>query len=266
MTDHALHLGPWQTALAGVQRVDAVIVDAPYSQRTHSGHDGQAPRVYDRRYHTSRGRPSKVAEKPRRAIGYAGWAARDVVELVEGLGPRCAGWFVTITDHVLAPTWADALEALGRYVFAPIPWVAPGSRVRMSGDGPSSWTCWIVVARPREGADRNGTPWHKWGTLPGAYVVHQTKGGPVVGGKPIGLMRALVRDYTRPGDLVCDPCAGWATTGRACQLEGRRFVGAEMDPATHALAVERLARPFTAAINLDAGPDPVQSSFLDDSC
>jgi site-specific DNA-methyltransferase (adenine-specific) len=67
----------------------------------------------------------------------------------------------------------------------------------------------------------------------------------VMGGKPLWLMRALVRDYSRPGDLICDPCAGAATTLIAARAEGRHSVGAEMDPATHALAAKRIGRPYT---------------------
>ena len=57
----------------------------------------------------------------------------------------------------------------------------------------------------------------------------------------MSLMRAIVRDYSRPGDLICDPTAGLATTGVAALTMGRRFVGAEMDPETHAKGAKRLA-------------------------
>jgi DNA modification methylase len=67
----------------------------------------------------------------------------------------------------------------------------------------------------------------------------------VVGSKPLWLMRALVRDYSRPGDLVCDPCAGGGTTLAAARAEGRRSVGAELDPETWRKACERLAKPST---------------------
>ena len=234
-----LRCGRWQDTLAGVE-CDALIVDAPYSARTHGGHDsgptvgGQRAGANDPRYENGR---SYV----RRAINYDGWSPEDVAAFVESWAPRCRGWVVTITDHTLAPTWAAALEDAGRYVFHPLPWVAPGSRVRLAGDGPSSWTCWIVVARPRRGEDRNGRRFNKWGTLPGAYIYTQDRGSHI-GGKPLALMRALVRDYTRPGDLVCDPCAGGGTTLLAAVQEGRRAVGSEMDPETHAKAVERLKR------------------------
>lgn len=57
-------------------------------------------------------------------------------------------------------------------------------------------------------------------------------------GKPPWLMRALVRDYSLPSDLVCDPVAGWGSTLRAALDEGRRAIGAEIDPAIAAAAGE----------------------------
>lgn len=57
-------------------------------------------------------------------------------------------------------------------------------------------------------------------------------------GKPSWLMRALVRDYSMPADLVCDPLAGWGSTLRAALDEGRRAIGAEIDPDIAAAAGE----------------------------
>ena len=220
-----LRLGRWQDVLPDVE-CDALITDPPYSARTHEGHNGTV------------GRGGK-----RRVIDYALWGAEDVAAFVASWAPRTRGWFVAFTSHDLAPVYASELERLGRYVFAPLPWVAHGSRVRLSGDGPSSWTCWIVVARPRN------AEFMRWGTLPGAYLygahnhatlAHGAQQERVIGGKPLDLMRAIVRDYSRPGDLVCDPCAGGGTTLLAACLEGRRSIGAEMDQETHAKATARL--------------------------
>ena len=58
--------------------------------------------------------------------------------------------------------------------------------------------------------------------------------------KPVALMRWLVRLVTQPGDLVLDPFTGSGTTGIACMLEGRRFVGIEMDPAYAEIARKRI--------------------------
>jgi site-specific DNA-methyltransferase (adenine-specific) len=70
-------------------------------------------------------------------------------------------------------------------------------------------------------------------------------GRPIKGGKPLWLMQQLVRDYSRPGDLVCDPCAGGATTLIAAAIEGRRAVGAELDPTTYRKAQARIAKGYT---------------------
>jgi site-specific DNA-methyltransferase (adenine-specific) len=55
-------------------------------------------------------------------------------------------------------------------------------------------------------------------------------------------MQQIVRDYSRPGMLVADPCAGHATTLVAALQSGRRVWGAECDPAAHAAAVAHLER------------------------
>jgi hypothetical protein len=238
--DIDLRLGRWQDALSDVEHVDAVIVDAPYSARTHGGHDdatradGSGVRA-GKREHT----------KP---IAFPPWSAEDVAECVDTLAPRCRGWFLSMTDHALAPSWCSSLDRAGFYVFAPLPLVEIGSRVRLLGDGPASWVTWIIAARPRSGAFRDGTACNRWGALRGAYIFTGRGDRVIVGGKRTEAMRALVRDYTRPGDLVCDPCSGGGTTARACQLEGRRFVGAEVDPETYRSARARLAQPFTAPL------------------
>lgn len=66
-----------------------------------------------------------------------------------------------------------------------------------------------------------------------------------MGGKPLGVMRSIVRDYSRPGDLVCDPFAGGATTLLAAAMEGRRAVGAECDMAAYAAAMTRIRQGYT---------------------
>ena len=235
-----IYLGRWQDALAHIDTVDAIICDPPYGARTHEGHDGSTS-IRSRSGWT---RSDGYTEKPwnpsskRRSINYLGFTYADAHAFVASWMPRCRGWFVAMTSHDLVSAYTDALEAADRYVFAPLPFFSPGSRVRLSGDGPSSWTCWIVVARPRS------EEFHHWGTLPGGYV-HPPEACEVVGGKPLGLMRAIVRDYSRPGDLVCDPFVGSGTTALACAIEGRRFVGAEEKPEHHAIATKRLSRGFT---------------------
>lgn len=58
--------------------------------------------------------------------------------------------------------------------------------------------------------------------------------------KPVDLLRRLIRAFTRLGDIVLDPFCGSASTLVAAELEGRRAVGIEKDPAVYRVARQRL--------------------------
>lgn len=217
----------WRALLDVVPACDALIVDAPYSERTHAGHDAAVAAL--KPYQRTDGSWRDASQQPhveRQALTYAAWTAADVCHFVSAWSSRVGGWLVSITDDVLAPTWREAMAAAGRYAFAPLPFVAPGSRVRLAGDGPSCWTTWVVVSRPRTKAMAT------WGTLPGAYVLprgwsEKGRESEVVGGKPTWLMERLCEDYSRPGDLVVDPCCGAGTTLLGAIRTGRRAIGGD---------------------------------------
>lgn len=217
-----LRLGDWRDVFADVKQVDAVICDPPYGARTHSfavqRADGCAPDGL---------RPD-----------YTAWTADNVSEFVHEWSESCRGWIVALTSHDLIPAWEAAFAEVDRYVFVPIPCVIRGMSCRLVGDGPSSWTVYAMVARPRT------KEFMAWGTLPGAYTGIPSDEAGGGRGKPMWLMNALVRDYSRPGDLVCDPFVGWGTTLAAAVGLGRRALGAEVDPEAFAEAQRRLARPL----------------------
>ena len=48
--------------------------------------------------------------------------------------------------------------------------------------------------------------------------------------KPIELMEEIILSSTNPGDVVLDPFMGSGTTGIACMITGRNFIGIEIDP------------------------------------
>jgi hypothetical protein len=200
-------------------KVDHIITDPPYSERTHKA--GKASSFGDGNDGANRSE-----------INYGSLSNDDCVRVAKLFVESCSGWIVWMTDHSLAPIICSNLGS--RYVFAPLPFFAPGSRVRLAGDGPSSWTDWIIVSRTKEQS--------KWGTLPGGYVAgvgwNSTKQW--IGGKPIQLMTSLVRDYSREGDLVLDPFMGSGTTLEACKLLKRRAIGIDMDERGCEIAARRL--------------------------
>lgn len=230
--------------------VDHVIVDTPYSERTHKGHN-QVEGIHGRR-----------------GISYEPWDPEKVKALVEVAHPKCRGWFVTMTDHVLAYDWERCLQLTGRYVFPPLPFVSRGSRFRMAGDGPASWTVWIIVARPKT------REFCGWGSLPGSYILPEGAGKtyPIVGGKPPYLMHALVADYSKHGDLILDPCMGAGTTVVEAKRLGRRALGIDSEERCCELAAKwaektasqlsiglRTIKGKQAALNLQSDDNEVKS-------
>ncbi len=65
--------------------------------------------------------------------------------------------------------------------------------------------------------------------------------------KPLDLMRDLIRTFTNPGDVVLDYTMGSGSTGHACVVEGRRFIGIEMGDEYFAKASERIDKAVKSA-------------------
>jgi site-specific DNA-methyltransferase (adenine-specific) len=94
------------------------------------------------------------------------------------------------------------------------------------------------------------------GHRPGHYnVLTQTgrsgKASGLVGSKDLEGMRALVRDYSLPGDIIIDPFAGLGTTLVAACIEGRVALGAERRGSTHRQAMRRLASAMKSRVTAD---------------
>jgi site-specific DNA-methyltransferase (adenine-specific) len=207
----------------------AIITDPPYSERTHSGHDAVTYPI--------RGHGESADGADRKPLGYRFLSEQDCHTLAQTLHRSTDGWIVWMTDHSLFPAISKALELNGRYVFAPIPFVSPGSRVRLSGDGPSSWTDWICVARTAAQV--------RWGTLRGAYIAGRGKewrDQSCIGGKPTTLMGLLIEDYAHCQGPICDPFMGHGTTLVAAKGLGVPAVGIDVEESACDAAARRLSQ------------------------
>ena len=217
---------------------DALIVDAPYSERTHAGHDDGVTRDSAARHTRGRG----YAPMNRRVIDYIAWNGEDVSTFVRAFAPSVRGWMCSLTDHALAGAWDVAMVGAERYTFSPIACIEHASRIRLTGDGPPQWSTWLVVSRPRTAEFL--AAWHalrhEHGVCPRGAYAGAKEAKPITGGKPLWLMRAIVGDYTAPGDLVLDPCAGGGTTLVAAVELGRRAIGCEPDAGRYEIAAKRL--------------------------
>ena len=58
--------------------------------------------------------------------------------------------------------------------------------------------------------------------------------------KPLDIIRQLVENSTLPGDTVLDPFMGSGTTGVACELSDRKFIGYEIEPKYYETAKKRI--------------------------
>jgi site-specific DNA-methyltransferase (adenine-specific) len=68
--------------------------------------------------------------------------------------------------------------------------------------------------------------------------------------KPVELMRYLIRTYTNTGDTVLDFTCGSGSTGVACVIEGRNFIGIEKDVNYCAIAEARIKRASGIACDI----------------
>ena len=62
--------------------------------------------------------------------------------------------------------------------------------------------------------------------------------------KPVSLGRWLVKSFTNPGNLVLDPYCGCGSFCLAAQLEGRHFIGIDIQERWVEAARKRVAEPF----------------------
>jgi hypothetical protein len=216
-----LYHGRYQDVLADVE-CDTLVTDPPYGACTHDSN-------------------ARMHKLGRSNITYACWTPEDVGQFVTFWSERTRGWMACMCSDDLITAYRDAYAAVGRKTFAPVPILQ--HRPRLVGDGPGSGAVYLMVARPRT------REYSKWGSLPCWYQPERESNTPT-GGKPLGLMRAIVRDYASIGAAaaVCDPCAGSGTTLLAAAIEGCRAIGAELDEATFKKARKRIARGHTPVL------------------
>jgi hypothetical protein len=223
-----LRKGDWRTVLADVVECDAVITDPPYTERTVLGY--KSANMVGRQT----GKSGECL-----AIDYGSADESTLRELASWAADVVRRWVVIFNDHIGWRWVEDELSSHGLYTFSPVVWLRRNAPPRFNADGPNDSVEYICVARRRgkEAMD---------GCRPGYYdclIESLGRSRIRIGQKPINLMRAIIRDYTKPGDLIADPFAGSGTTLIAARAEGRDCIGAEIDPETYKKALARIETP-----------------------
>lgn len=215
--------------------VDHVIVDPPYSKRTHAG-----IRAHGRK--TLKGGNRKVTARVV-DVGFAPATPAQISDWVTQYERIARRWVLVFSDLELVPLWrARARERGLRYVQACI-WDRVGGAPQFSGRGPAASAEFVLAFHVRDAAQRwNGGGKRGMYTYPVVANRFGQQGSRIfTAQKPEELMLELVEDFTDHGESVLDSHAGSGTTGAACVRLGREFTGIELDPKTAALARERLS-------------------------
>lgn len=78
--------------------------------------------------------------------------------------------------------------------------------------------------------------------------------------KPVAEIETLLRYFTKPNDLVIDPCGGGFTTAVACHRLGRKCVSCDVEKAYVVRGLERLAGEKAPSVEQDDSA-PVDADF-----
>lgn len=221
--------------------VDHLITDPPYSEHTHRNGRKESrrfgiPRDLKRRLSGS-GHAGRAREVVDRALGFDPVDEDLALSASEQFSRITRRWVLVFSDVENVSLWKGALEVAGLEYVRTCAWVKPGAPPQFSGDRPAAgFECIVLAHRP--GKKRwNGGGKHGVWTVPRCggdeRTEHTTQ-------KPLGLMEALIRDFTDPGELICDPFAGSGTTLVAAKKLGRRASGWEIQEQYVALANERI--------------------------
>jgi site-specific DNA-methyltransferase (adenine-specific) len=244
---------------------DVILTDSPYDEHTHKkGRRGQSitakPGAKEPRAAAERAAFSRSRE-----LGFEALTLEQMTVLAVHYARTCRRWigiFCAVemigaawgTTRVITG-WRSALEAAGLDYVRTAFWRKIGATPQFTGDRPAQAVEAIVLAHRKGRKKWNGGGKHGWYDAAfadaDACATHlyeepivQSRGSEQrlhTTQKPLELMLSLVRDFTFEGDLVCDPFTGSGTTGLACKMLGRRFIGWEVDETYAAIAQRRIA-------------------------
>jgi hypothetical protein len=233
--------------------VDVAISDPPYSEHTHKKQrrGSSLPDTSGERWR-GESRGGAACFNRARHLGFDHITSAEMKIAAEQYARLVRRWVLVFTDNENVGQWLAALMAAGLEHVRVGCWVKLGCTPQFTGDRPASGHESIVIAHPKGRKRWNGGGSHAVWTHPivlergagGEPRVHTTQ-------KPLALMLDLVRAFSEPGELVLDSHAGSGTTGVACLLSGRRFLGFERKPDIHPVGLARLNAATEQRIDVD---------------
>lgn len=212
-----LYLGDCRDILPTLPKVDAVITDPPYSDKTHNNAKSNV------------GGGSGV-----KAIDFKAIDFKAIEELLTGCASLCEGWVIANMDwrHIaqleFVPHWFYELVRFGV-------WVKTNPMPQISADRPANGWDGIAYLYPK-GKKKEWLGGGSHGNWIGAVITN----GDHPTGKPVDMVTSWVSRFTVTNQTILDPFMGSGTTGVAAMQLGRKFVGIEIEPKYFAIACERI--------------------------
>ena len=204
--------------------VDVTITDPPYAEKTHTG--------------ARTGRPDLSL------LDFSSITDESFMHLCTELLRVTKRWVIMTCDyrHASMVTLSDL--PLVRYGV----WIKPDSAPQFTGDRPGmGWESVLILHREGKKQWNGGGHHAVWTNKIERGNVHPTQ-------KPLTLVREWVRLFSNKGEVILDPFAGSCTTGAAAIIEGRKFIGCELDSKYIDGAMNRLREA------------ELQSSLFDEEC
>lgn len=226
VSDHVVHLGD---CLAGLRTladdsVDVCVTDPPYETEAHENGKRQNPTA-DRAVRVVDDGIDFLAITESQRLEAAAQIARVAVKLA-----------LVFCQVEAVHLWRAAFAEHKLIYRRTIPWVKPDAMPSLHGRWPGqAFEALTLFVRSGQRVPLGGKA---------RYYEHTRERGEIRAhptAKPLELMRQIVKDFTLPSGLVLDPFAGSGTTGVACKMLGRRFIGWELNPTYHAIATRRIA-------------------------
>ena len=247
MTHRVEHLAEGVTCILGdclevlpmLGAVDHVIGDPPYEDELH-GAMGRIRRNDGREMVQDLGFDGVNAS--RGAIAAACVAASS-------------GWLILFTLAEGVRAWRDDIQRAGGKWDTTLAWVKPDASPRFNGQGAArgfenAVTAWCGKGyRSWNGGGKRGIYTH---------LVNHLRQGEHPTEKPVSLMSEIVLDFTKPGQLICDPFCGSGSTGVAAVKLGRRFVGIEQNERWFDLSCRRISEALRQGDMFVAPPKPAE--------
>jgi site-specific DNA-methyltransferase (adenine-specific) len=210
-----LYQGDCLEILPTLGKVDAVVTDPPYDERTHS------------RARSLKNGGSDIG------INFD-WLSN--FDHVEAMLQKSSGWVIAFCSLEQLGAY-QAAAGDKRWMRAAI-WDRPNGTPQISGDRPAQGAEGIAVMHSRDTKPK----WSGGGTRGcWRYQINRDKyDHPTI--KPCALMEKLVSLFSENDQTILDPFMGSGTTGVACMNLGREFIGIELEPKYFDIACERITQ------------------------